>query len=44
MTTIGTDEGRNYARVNLKLVDRAHRAAHAAEHAAAHFEVLGENW
>jgi hydrophobe/amphiphile efflux-1 (HAE1) family protein len=25
MTTIGTDEGRNYARVNLKLVDRAHR-------------------
>jgi multidrug efflux pump subunit AcrB len=25
MTTIGTDEGRNYARVNLKLVDRAQR-------------------
>ncbi len=26
MTTIGTDEGRNYARVNLKLVDRTDRA------------------
>ena len=26
MTTIGTDEGRNYARVNLKLVDRSKRA------------------
>ncbi len=26
MTTIGTDEGRNYARVNLKLVDRDKRA------------------
>jgi multidrug efflux pump subunit AcrB len=25
MTTIGTDEGRNYARVNLKLVDREQR-------------------
>ncbi|MCC7039471.1 MAG: efflux RND transporter permease subunit [Burkholderiales bacterium] len=25
MTTVGTDEGRNYARVNLKLVDRAER-------------------
>jgi len=25
MTTIGTDDGRNYARVNLKLVDRASR-------------------
>ncbi len=25
MTTVGTDEGRNYARVNLKLVDRAKR-------------------
>ncbi|MBE7523945.1 MAG: efflux RND transporter permease subunit [Burkholderiales bacterium] len=26
MTTVGTEDGRNYARVNLKLVDRAHRA------------------
>ena len=26
MTTVGTDEGRNYARVNLKLVDRSRRA------------------
>jgi HAE1 family hydrophobic/amphiphilic exporter-1 len=26
MTTIGTEEGRNYARVNLKLVDRSQRA------------------
>ena len=26
MTTIGTDEGRNYARVNLKLVERKDRA------------------
>ncbi len=26
MTTVGTDEGRNYARVNLRLVDRAKRA------------------
>src|SRR6185436_2409224 len=25
MTTIGTEEGRNYARVNLKLVDRTQR-------------------
>jgi hydrophobic/amphiphilic exporter-1 (mainly G- bacteria), HAE1 family len=25
MTTIGTDEGRNYARINLKLVERAKR-------------------
>ena len=25
MTTVGTDEGRNYARVNLKLVDRTQR-------------------
>ncbi|MCC6870248.1 MAG: efflux RND transporter permease subunit [Burkholderiales bacterium] len=25
MTTVGTDEGRNYARVNLKLVDRENR-------------------
>jgi hydrophobic/amphiphilic exporter-1 (mainly G- bacteria), HAE1 family len=25
MTNIGTEEGRNYARVNLKLTDRAHR-------------------
>jgi hydrophobe/amphiphile efflux-1 (HAE1) family protein len=25
MTTVGTDEGRNYARINLKLVDRAQR-------------------
>ena len=25
MTTVGTDEGRNYARLNMKLVDRAHR-------------------
>jgi hydrophobe/amphiphile efflux-1 (HAE1) family protein len=25
LTTVGTDEGRNYARVNLKLVDRAKR-------------------
>ena len=25
MTTVGTDEGRNYARINLKLVDRAER-------------------
>jgi hydrophobe/amphiphile efflux-1 (HAE1) family protein len=25
MTTVGTDEGRNYARINLKLVDRADR-------------------
>ncbi|MFO1395817.1 MAG: efflux RND transporter permease subunit [Burkholderiales bacterium] len=27
MTTIGTDEGRNYARINLKLTDRTERAA-----------------
>ncbi len=27
MTTVGTDEGRNYARINLKLVDRNQRAA-----------------
>jgi HAE1 family hydrophobic/amphiphilic exporter-1 len=27
MTTIGTDEGRNYARINLKLVDRNQRKA-----------------
>ena len=26
MTTVGSDEGRNYARVNLKLTDRADRA------------------
>ena len=26
MTTVGTDEGRNYARVNLKLTDRGERA------------------
>ncbi len=26
MTTVGTDEGRNYARINLKLVDRDQRA------------------
>ena len=26
MTTVGTDDGRNYARVNLKLIDRADRA------------------
>jgi HAE1 family hydrophobic/amphiphilic exporter-1 len=26
MTTVGTDEGRNYARVNLKLTDRSQRA------------------
>ena len=26
MTTVGTDEGRNYARINLKLVDRTQRA------------------
>ena len=26
MTTVGTDEGRNYARINLKLVDRSQRA------------------
>ena len=26
MTTVGTDEGRNYARINLKLTDRAQRA------------------
>jgi multidrug efflux pump subunit AcrB len=25
MSTVGTDEGRNYARINLKLVDRAQR-------------------
>ncbi len=25
MTTVGTDEGRNYARINLKLVDRGER-------------------
>jgi len=25
MTTVGTDEGRNYARINLKLVERAQR-------------------
>src|SRR4029450_4693604 len=25
MTTVGTEEGRNYGRVNLKLVDRADR-------------------
>ena len=32
MTTVGTDEGRNYARVNLKLVDRdeAHALAEGA--------------
>ena len=29
MTTVGTDEGRNYARINLKLTDRAQRAPHA---------------
>ena len=27
MTTVGTDEGRNYARINLKLVDRNARVA-----------------
>ena len=27
MTTVGTDEGRNYARINLKLSDRTERAA-----------------
>jgi len=27
MTTVGTDEGRNYARINLKLVDRNQRKA-----------------
>ncbi|HTP99619.1 MAG TPA: efflux RND transporter permease subunit [Casimicrobiaceae bacterium] len=27
MTTVGTDEGRNYARINLKLTDRSERAA-----------------
>ena len=26
MTTVGTEDGRNYARVNLKLVERANRA------------------
>ncbi|MGH8801872.1 MAG: efflux RND transporter permease subunit, partial [Casimicrobiaceae bacterium] len=26
MTTVGTDDGRNYARVNLKLLDRDHRS------------------
>src|SRR5204863_8475496 len=26
MTTVGTEDGRNYSRVNLKLVDRAKRA------------------
>jgi hydrophobic/amphiphilic exporter-1 (mainly G- bacteria), HAE1 family len=26
MTTVGTDEGRNYARINLKLADRTERA------------------
>ena len=26
MTTVGTEEGRNYARINLKLVDRTERA------------------
>jgi hydrophobic/amphiphilic exporter-1 (mainly G- bacteria), HAE1 family len=26
MTTIGTDEGRNYARINMKLVDRSKRS------------------
>ena len=25
MTTVGTDEGRNYARINLKLTDRSER-------------------
>ena len=29
MTTVGTDEGRNYARINLKLKDRGERAADA---------------
>jgi hydrophobic/amphiphilic exporter-1 (mainly G- bacteria), HAE1 family len=35
MTTVGTDDGRNYARVNLKLVDRAarHRSQKAIEDA-----------
>jgi multidrug efflux pump subunit AcrB len=27
MTTVGTDEGRNYARINLRLVDRTEREA-----------------
>ncbi|MEO6564593.1 MAG: efflux RND transporter permease subunit [Casimicrobiaceae bacterium] len=31
MTTVGTDEGRNYARVTLKLVDRTERALSQAE-------------
>jgi hydrophobic/amphiphilic exporter-1 (mainly G- bacteria), HAE1 family len=31
MTTVGTDEGRNYARINLKLVDRDRRALSQAE-------------
>ncbi len=31
MTTVGTDEGRNYARINLKLVDRNRRALSQAE-------------
>ena len=32
MTTVGTEDGRNYARVNLKLVDRdeAHALAEGA--------------
>ena len=29
MTTVGTDEGRNYARINLKLNDRGQRELHA---------------
>ena len=31
MTTVGTDEGRNYARITLKLVDRTERALSQAE-------------
>jgi hydrophobe/amphiphile efflux-1 (HAE1) family protein len=31
MTTVGTEDGRNYARVNLKLVDRAKRARSQSE-------------
>ena len=31
MTTVGTEDGRNYARVNLKLVDRAKRSRSQSE-------------
>jgi hydrophobe/amphiphile efflux-1 (HAE1) family protein len=40
MTTVGTDEGRNYARVNLKLVERAQRARTQKEIERAIREVL----